>query len=135
MLGRPAFGGAGTVVVGPDDLVLEAGTTGGCRRGEELVEQDLDVVDLARVDVDEERAGGGQDADGFGEAGAQEAEVVVEGVGVGGGGGWGEHFGAVAVAAEADAVAFGVADGLEAGALLRRAGVEGRVDVDEFYGC
>ena len=79
MLGGPAFGGARAVVVGPDDFVLEA-----CA-AEDLVEQDLAVVDFAGVEVEEERAGGGEDAVGFDEARAEEGEVVVEGVGVAGG--------------------------------------------------
>ena len=124
MLGGPAFGGARAVVVGPDDFVLEAGAA------EDFVEHDLAVVDFAGVDVEEERAGGGEDAVGFDEAGAEEAEVVVEGVGVVGAAGL--RLGAVAVAAEAGAVAGIVADGLHAGALLGGAGVEGRVDVDEL---
>ena len=130
VLGGPALGGARTVVVRPDDFVLETGAAGGRGRGEDFVEQHLAVVDFARVDVEEERAGGGEDAVGFGEAGAEEAEVVVEGVGVAGG--VGGALGAIAVAAEAGAVAGVVADGLEAGAGLGGAGVEGWVDVDEL---
>ena len=68
----------------------------------------------------------------FEEAWAQEAEVVVEGVGVGVGRGYFvELDGAVALAAEASAVAGVVADGFQAGALLGGAGVEGWVDIDE----
>ena len=64
------------------------------------------VVDLAVVDVEEERAGGGEDAVSFDHAGAEEAEEVVEGVAVAGGAGvLGDDFGAVAAAAEAYAVA------------------------------
>ncbi len=128
VLGGPAGGGAGAVVVGPDDLVLEAGS------GEDLVEQDLAVVDLAGVDVEEEAAGGGEQAVGLEEAGAEEAEVVGEEVGVAVGGGGSDGLGAVAMAAEAGAIAGGVADGLDAGAGLAAAGVEGRIDVDEVDG-
>ena len=98
--------------------------------GEDFVEHDFAVVDFARVDVQEEGAGGGEDAVGFDHARAEEADVVVEDVGVDGRGG--ELFGAVAIAAEAGAVALRIANRPDAGALLRDAGVEGRVDVDEL---
>jgi hypothetical protein len=69
---------------------------------------------------------------GFDQTRAEEAEVVLEdvGVGVGGGGGF---FCAVAMAAEAGAVARSVADGLEARASLRDSRIERRVDVDELH--
>jgi len=125
VLGGPALGGAGAVVVGPDDLVLEAGA------GEDFVKQDLAVVNLARVYMEEEGTRGSEDAVGFFEAWAEEGEVVVEGVGVGGV--WGKgFFSAVAVSAEAGAVAGVVADGFEVGTGLGCAGVEGWVDVDEL---
>ena len=65
MLGGPLFGGACAIVVGPDDLVLEAGSSGTAVEGEDLVKHDLAVVDLAGVDVEEEGAGGGEDAVGL----------------------------------------------------------------------
>ncbi len=99
MFGGPAFGGAGSVVVGPDDLVLEADAT------EDIVEHDFTVVDFAVVDVEEKRAGGGEDAMGFDHAWAEEAEKVVEGVSVAGCGGVVDDVGAIASAAEAGAVA------------------------------
>ena len=108
MFGGPAFGGACAVVVGPDDLVLEAGAS------EDLVEQHFAVVDFAWVDMEEEGAGGGEDAVGFLESGADKAEEIVEGVGVAGEGVGGD-FCAVACSSEAGAVACLVADGLEAG--------------------
>ncbi len=49
VLGGPAFGGARAVVVGPDDLVLEAGASCPVIQGEDLVEHDLAVMNLARV--------------------------------------------------------------------------------------
>ena len=127
MLGGPASFGAGAVVVGPDDFVLEAGPA------EDLVEQDFAVVDFAGVDVEEEAAGGGEDAVGFDEVRAEEGEIVAEGIGVTGGGGH-EALGAVAMAAEADAIAGGVADGAHLRPELAFAGVEGWVDVDERDG-
>ena len=133
VLGGPAPGGTGAVVVGPDDLVLEAvAAIGGCG-GEELVEENFDVVHFARVYMQKERTRGIQDAMGFGEPRAEEAEVVGESVGVVVGGGV-EFFGAVAMATEAGAVAGVVTDGAEAGTLLGGPGVEGRVDVDELDG-
>jgi hypothetical protein len=66
VLGRPAALGAPAVVVGPDDLVEEAAPA------EELVEQDLDVVGLARVEVHVERAVVGQQPAGVLQARAQE---------------------------------------------------------------
>ena len=99
VLGGPLFGGTRAVVVGPDDLVLEGVAA------EDLVEKDFAVVDFAIVDMEEERAGGGEDAMGLGEAGAEESEEVVELIAVAGVGVDGEDFGAVATATEADAVA------------------------------
>jgi acyl dehydratase len=131
VLGGPAFSAACAVVICPDDLVLEAGSPRAAVQGEDFVEHDLAVVDLAGVDMEEERASRRQDTVGFGEARSKEAEEVVKGVGVAGCGG--EFLGAVALPSEAGAVASGVADGLDAVALLRGAGVEGRVDVDELY--
>ena len=72
MLGGPAAVRAGAVVVGPDDLVEEA------LAPEDGVEQDLAVVDLAVVDVEVERAVGGEDAVRLDEARLEEGEVVVE---------------------------------------------------------
>jgi len=66
------------VVVGPDDFVDEG------LAAEDGVEEDLGVVGLAVVDVEEERAGGGEEAVGFFEARADEGGEVVECVGVGG---------------------------------------------------
>ncbi len=81
---------------------------------EDFVEHDFAVVDFAVVDVEEEGAGGGEDAVGFDHARAEECRgsrrscrrslwppVCC-----------GEDLGAVAMAAEAYAVAGFVADGL-----------------------
>lgn len=125
VLGGPAFGGAGAVVVGPDDFVLKA-----CA-AENNVDHNLAIVDFAGVDMEEERAGWGEDAMGFDDARLEEADVVVEGVGVGDGGGKG--FCAVTVAAESGAVSGDVADGFHLDALLGGASVEGRIDVDELH--
>ena len=54
VLGGPAFGGARAVVVRPDDFVLEAGATRSAVGREDFIEQDLAVMDFARVDVEEE---------------------------------------------------------------------------------
>ncbi len=134
VLGGPAFGGARAVVVGPDDLILEAGAAGASVESEDLVKHDLAVVNLSRVDVKKEGTSGSEYAMSFDHSWAEEADVVVKAVGVEGRGvEFGvQAFGAVAVSAEASAVAVGVADGADAGALLRDAGVEGRVNVDEF---
>ena len=127
VLGGPAFGGAGAVVVGPDDLVLEPVAA------EDLVEQDFAVVDFAVVDVEEEGAGGCEDAVGFDEAGAEKAEEVVEAIAVTFASVLlSEDFGAVATATESYAVACVVADGLDLLAALAFAGVEGGIDVDQL---
>jgi len=65
----------------------------------------------------------------------EEAEKVVEAVAVAGASGLGgEYVGAVAVAAEADAVAGFVADGFHLRSELALASVEGGIDVDELDG-
>jgi hypothetical protein len=69
---------------------------------------------------------------GFNEARAEEADKVFEGVRIAGGGEG--LFGAIAMAAEAGAVAVFVADGRDAGAALRDAGIERRVNVDQRDG-
>ena len=74
VLGGPAAFGAAAVVVGPDDLVEEAGAP------EDAVQQHLAVVRLAVVDVEVEGAVGGEDAVSLDEARGEEGEVVVEGV-------------------------------------------------------
>ena len=74
MLGRPAARALAAVVVGPDDLVEEA------RAAEQLVERDLDVVRLAVVEVQVERAAVGQQPAHLDQPRPQEAEVVVEAV-------------------------------------------------------
>ncbi len=94
-------------------------------------------MDLAGVDVEEEAAGGREDAVGFEKAGVEKGGEVVEGIGVACGPGGevgGDAFGAVAVAAEAGAVAEGIADGAELRTVLAASGVERRVDVDEGNG-
>ncbi len=126
VLGRPAFAGAGAVVVGPDDLVLEAGAA------EDRVEHDLAVVYLARVDVEEERAVGGEDAVRFDHAGTEEADEVVEAVGVAGGLRSGLRFGSGGRRSRC-----GRRWGRErcaCGCGAETAGVEGRVDVDKRDG-
>jgi hypothetical protein len=87
------------------------------------------VVDFAVVDVEEEGAGGGEDAVSFNHSGAQETDEVVELVGVAGGLS-GEDLGAVAFAAESGAIAGVVADGFHLLPGLAAAGIEGRVYVD-----
>jgi len=112
VLGGPALGAACAVVVRPDDFVLEAGSASPAIAGKDFVEQDFAVVDFARVDVEEEGTGGGEDAMRFEEAWAQETEVVVEGIGVGVCRGcFVELDRAVALATEAGTVAGVVADG------------------------
>ena len=58
MLARPAGAGAAAVVVGPDDLVHESFAA------EEAIQHNLDVVHLAVVEVDHERAIGREAAEG-----------------------------------------------------------------------
>jgi len=77
VLGRPAPARLGTVVVGPYDLVEEAVAA------EEAVEVDLDVMALARVEMDVERPVIGEQPAGVAQARRQEADVVLEGVLVG----------------------------------------------------
>ena len=92
----------------------------------------LHVVDFARVDVEEERAGRGEDADRFDEARAEEREKVGRTCRRRTAQGRADLFRAVARSGESGAVALRVADGFEARALLCGAGVEGWVDVDEL---
>src|SRR4051812_22237757 len=125
VLGRPAVPWLAAVVVGPDDLAEEALAT---ERG---VEGDLDVMDLALVEVHVERAVLGQQAVRRDEARDQPGGVVVEGVGVARPAGRGAR---VAVAAEARRRG-GVARRRRAPAGASRAGVEGRIDVDEVEGA
>ena len=72
---------------------------------------------------------------GFDHARTEEAEEIFEAVSVAGRG-WviGNDVGAVPSAAETNAITGLVADGLDLLSTLSFAGVEGRVDVDEFYG-
>ena len=95
---------------------------------EDLVEQHLAVVRLAAVDVEEQRAVGGEDAPRLFEARRQEPQVVVEVVRPGGAA---QDLGAVAPPLEAGAVAALVAHRAQARAFLRAPGVERRIDVDE----
>ena len=113
VLGGPFLAGAGAVVVGPDDLVLEAGSAGAAVEGEDLVEQDLAVVDFARIDVKEEGAVWGEDAVGLFEARLEESEEVVEGIGIAGERVCGD-LGTVALAGESGAVAGFIPDSLQA---------------------
>ena len=83
---------------------------------------------LARVDVEEQRPVGGEHAPRGFEPRREEAQVVVIRVVPAG---TAEHFGAVALAAEAGAVAVRIAHRPQARALLHLAGVERRVEVDE----
>ena len=77
MLGRPFLVGAAAVIVGPDDLVEEAVAA------EDAVEEHLAVVDFAVVDVEVERAAGGEQAVGLDQARLEEGEEIVEEIGVG----------------------------------------------------
>jgi len=85
-------------------------------------------VDLAGIDVQEERPRRGEHPPGLEQARGEEAEVVlvavVEPVAR-------QHGRAVAPALEPDALARGIAHGAQAGPLLHPAGVEGRIDVDQ----
>src|SRR4051794_3979738 len=126
VLRRPAPPRAPAVVVGPHDLVEEAGPA------EQPVERDLDVVRLARVEVDVERAVRGEEAPRLGELGHEERGVVVEGVVELQGA---LRFGLVAPAGEPDPVAALVGDDAQALAPLRVPRVEGRVDVDHVEGA
>ena len=121
---RPAALRLAAVVVGPDQLVEEA------LAAEHLVEQQLDVVRLAVVEVQVQRAGGVQHAAQLAQPRLEEAEVVVERVAVGG---RLEQRGGVAAAAEAGAVAVGGRDRGQRAARLRAAGVERRVGVDQLH--
>ena len=123
MLRRPAAPRPCAVVIGPDDLVQEALAT------EELVEQQLAVVRLARVGVEVEGAGLGKDAADLAEAWLEEPEVVVERVSVGR---LAEERRPVAPSAEARAVALGVGLDRDRAPRLGAAGVEGWVGVDEL---
>ena len=77
MLGRPAPARLGAVVVGPDQLVQEAVAA------EQVVQQQLHVVGLARVEVHVQRAGLVQQPPRLPQPRLEEAEVVVEAVVVG----------------------------------------------------
>ena len=93
-----------------------------------VVEQDLAVVDLAGVDVEEEAAGGARGGGGSSRRrGRRKASEVVEVVFVACVWiGCRRALGAVAVAAEAGAIAVGVADGVDAaGADWRRPVLKG----------
>jgi hypothetical protein len=92
---------------------------------------DLDVVALARVEVDVERAVRREHAPGVGQARGEEGDVVVERVGVGE---RAELVGAVAAAREAGAVAVDVGDDLQRAPPLHAPGVERRIDVDDVEG-
>src|SRR5262252_2592454 len=126
MLGWPASCRPAAVVVGPDDLVEEA------LAPEDAVEEDLAVVHLAIVDVEVERAVGGESAIGLAEARLQEGEIVVEAVGIGA---RAHLHRVVAVSLEADAIAEGAAHGLDTGVGLGAAGIERRIDIDESGGA
>jgi hypothetical protein len=76
VLRRPALLGARPVVVRPDDLVHEA------RAAEDLIQHHLAVVNLARVDMEEQAAGRLQHATRLDQPRPQKAEEVVEAVGV-----------------------------------------------------
>ncbi len=122
MLGRPAALRAGPVVVGPDDLVLEAVAS------EDRVQGHLGVVDLAAVQVHEEAAGGLEHPPGLLQARDQEAQVVLEAILVGAPT---QHGGPVSPALEADPVAIRILLGAQAGSGLGSTGIEGRVQVDQ----
>src|SRR3954452_13669685 len=117
VLGRPAPPRPAPVVVGPDDLVEEA------LAAEEAVERDLDVVRFARVEVDVERAVGGERAPDLRQARHEEAEVVVVRVAELH---RAERLAAVTPAGEAGALALGVGHHAQAFAALRSARVERR---------
>jgi hypothetical protein len=74
VLGGPAPFGASAVVVRPDDLVHEPVPT------EDLVEENLAVVDLAVVEVHEERSARLQHPPGLDQARLEEARQVVEAI-------------------------------------------------------
>src|SRR5262249_12609355 len=126
VLGWPASRRPAAVVVGPDDLVEEA------LASEDAVEEDLAVVHLAIVDVEVERAVGGESTICLAEARLQEGEIVVEAVGIGA---RAHLHRVVAVSFEADAIAGDAARGLDASVGLGAAGVEGRIDIDESGGA
>ena len=104
VLRRPAALRARAVVVGPDDLVQEAVAA------EDLVEQHLAVVRLARVEVHVERAVLPQQPPRLAQPRLEEAEVVVVAVVVGR---CADDCRAVAAPAEARAVAVGIGAGRE----------------------
>ena len=127
VLARPAALAATAEVVGPDDLVDAV-----LAAAEDLLEQQAAGRRLPPIDVKEQAAVAGQNAVCLLQARAQKAQIVVEAVAVArlvqGGG-------AVAVAAEAGAVAGAVSVRFDALAALHFAGVEGRVYVDERHRC
>src|SRR5690606_12768690 len=110
------------VVVGPDELVEEALAT------EERVEGDLGVVGLSVIEMEVEGAPRVEQAPRLGEARLEERPVVLEAVVVAV---EGAHDGAVALAAEALAVALRIADGVDGAVPLGTAGVERGVEIDE----
>ena len=114
---RPA-----AIVVGPDDLVDEA------RPAEDAVEQHLAVVRLAVVDVEEERARGGEHPVGLDQSRLEEGQVVVEAIPIAG---LAERGGPIALALEAGPVSRRVLLRAEGHPRLGAPGVEGRVDIDE----
>ena len=126
VLGRPAALGARAVVVGPDDLVQEA------LAAEDLVEEHLAVVRLARVDVDVQRPVLREHPPRLAQPRLEKAEVVVEAVGVGAAA---RRPAPVAPAAEPGAVAVGIGLDREREPALLLAGVERRIDVDQREGA
>src|SRR5262249_17892725 len=95
---------------------------------EDLVEQHLRVVRLARIEMDVERAVLPKKAPCLAEAGLEEREGVVEAVGVGR---RPEDGRPVAAAAEAGAIAFRSQVWRQPQAALLTPGVERRVEVDQ----
>ena len=123
VLGGPAIARLAAIVVGPDDLIAEAGAA------EYLVEQNFGVVGFAWVEMQEERAGGFEQPMGFNESRTEEGEVVVEVVGVGG---RGQRLDLITSTAEAIACAANATARSDARALLGDSGVERWIDVDEI---
>jgi hypothetical protein len=122
VLGRPPRRAATTIVVRPDHLIEKA------IAAEDLVEQHLAVMRLARIDVEVQGAVRRQDPATLLEPRPQPSEVVVERVLES------SHVGASAPvrgAAKASTFSSGVAHSLQSEAVAPRTGIERRVGVHE----
>jgi hypothetical protein len=123
VLRGPSVARPAAEVVGPDQLVQEGGAT------EDVVQQHLDVVRFAVVDVQVQRAARSEQSAGLAQQRLQHAEVVLVHVEVGVPRRLDRR---VAAALESGAVAVLVPDGGDRATPLGLSGVERRVDVDQL---